>query len=146
MATKYQFDKNSHSVYALHYHLIIVVKYRQKAFTSQNITDDLKHQTKKIAEKFSITITNQECDTDHTHILFKTKPQTDLIKFINALKGTSARILRNKYKTKLKNTLWGDSFWNESYCLITTGQTTLDQLKKYVDSQPKKCSLRKKSK
>ena len=29
----------------------------------------------------------------------------------------------------------GENFWSSSYCLITTGQATLDQLKKYVENQ-----------
>ena len=43
--------------------------------------------------------------------------------------------IEHKTLEKLKNKLWGDSFWSDSYCLITTGQITLDQIKKYVESQ-----------
>ena len=31
--------------------------------------------------------------------------------------------------------LWDNVFWSDSYCLITTGEVTLEQLKKYVESQ-----------
>lgn len=31
--------------------------------------------------------------------------------------------------------LWKGHLWSRSYCLLTTGQTTLDVLKKYVESQ-----------
>ena len=31
--------------------------------------------------------------------------------------------------------LWKGHLWSRSYCLLTTGQTTLDILKKYVESQ-----------
>ena len=136
MATKYKWDKNKHAVYALHYHLIICVKYRKKAFTDEKIINCLKEKTKEISDNFDVTITNQECDVDHIHILFKCKPQTDIIKYINSLKGVTSRILRKEFPL-LKKILWGDSFWSESYCLITTGQVTLDILKKYVESQGK---------
>lgn len=131
----YQFDKNNHSVYALQYHLVIVVKYRQKAFTDNNIIDRLKQIIKEQAEKFDCQILDQECDIDHIHIIFKAKPQTELVKLINAMKGVSSRLLRKEFSKQLKKILWGDSFWNDSYCLITTGQVTLDQLKKYVENQ-----------
>lgn len=134
--TKYKWDKNNHSVFALHYHLIICVKYRQKAFGEKNIINRLKEITKNISEKFDVIITNQETDIDHIHILFKCKPQTDLIKYINSLKGVTSRLLRQEFP-ELKKILWGDSFWSNSYCLITTGQVTLDILKKYVQSQGK---------
>ena len=139
MTTKqsYDFDKNNHSVYALQYHLVIVVKYRQKAFVNKDIVDRVKQITKKQAEGFDCQILDQECDIDHIHIIFKAKPQTELTKLINSIKGVSSRLLRKEFSKRLENILWGDSFWNDSYCLITTGQVTLDQLKKYVESQGK---------
>lgn len=133
---KYIFDKSSHSVFALRYHLIICVKYRQNAFTNDTIINRLKEINLSIANKFGIDIINQECDTDHEHILFGATPQINLVKFINSLKGVSARYLRKEFP-KLKKILWKDSFWSDSYCLITTGQVTLDQLKKYVENQRK---------
>jgi len=136
MKKKYKFDKGKHSVYTLNYHLIQCIKYRQKVLTNEEIVNELKERTKKIAERFGITIINQECDKDHTHVLFKTQPQTNIIKFINAWKGATSNAIRNRFP-EIKKKLWKDIFWSPSYCLITTGQVTLDQLKKYVESQGK---------
>ena len=135
MVTKYQFDKSSHAVFSMQFHLIIVVKYRQKAFTNDKIIDRTKQLVREIADDFDCEIINQETDIDHIHILFKGKPQTEYTKFINSLKGVTSRILRKEFANQLKHILWGESFWSDSYCLITTGQTTLDQLKKYVENQ-----------
>ena len=134
MKRKYEFDKSFSSVYALNYHLIICIKYRRKVLTNQEIVNELKERTKKISENFEVTIINQECDNDHTRILFKATPKTNLIKFINALKGATSNAIRHRFP-EVKKKLWKDIFWSKSYCLITTGQTTLDQLKKYVESQ-----------
>lgn len=131
---KYTFDKSSHSVYTLNYHLIICVKYRRKVFTNDVIINELKERTKNIAKGFTITIISQECDKDHTHILFSAKPSSDLVKFINSLKGATAKAIRHRFP-EVKKYLWKDVFWSSSYCLITTGQVTLDQLKKYVEEQ-----------
>ena len=136
MITKYTFDKISHAVFTLNYHLIICIKYRKKVFDNDEIINELKERTRKIADGFDIEIINQECDKDHTHILFKAKPNCDLVKFINSLKGATSRVIQNKFP-EVKQKLWNKMFWSKSYCLITTGQTTLDQLKKYVDSQGK---------
>lgn len=134
MKKKYEFDKSFSSVYILNYHLIICIKYRRKVLDTREIINELKDRTKKIAGGFEVTILNQECDKDHTHILFKTTPKTDLVKFINALKGATSNAIRHRFP-EVKKKLWNDVFWSKSYCLITTGQTTLDQLKKYVESQ-----------
>ena len=131
---KYVFDKSSHSVYTLNYHLIMCVKYRRKIFTIDGIVDDLKQRTKHIAEGFGITVINQECDKDHTHILFSAKPSTNLVKFINSLNGATSKAIRRRFP-EIKKYLWGNVLWSSSYCLITTGQVTLDQLKKYVEEQ-----------
>jgi len=62
-------------------------------------------------------------------------PTTDLAKFINVLKGASARRIRNEYGDHIEDKLWDDSFWADSYCLISTGQVSLDVLKEYVENQ-----------
>ena len=79
-------------------------------------------------------IINQECDEDHTHILFKARPTTDLSKFVNSLKGSTSKAIQHRYP-EVKEKLWKGKFWSPSYCLITTGQVTLDQLKRYVENQ-----------
>lgn len=131
----YKFDKNAHSVYTLNYHLVQCIKYRRKVLYFPEIIDELKSRTHKIAESYGIKITAIESDLDHIHILFIAKPKTDLLKFINNWKSATSKVLRNKFKDKIKDKLWGDAFWSGSYCLITSGQVTLDVLKKYVESQ-----------
>lgn len=133
----YKFDKNAHSVYTLNYHLVQCIKYRRKVLDFPEIIDELKMRTQKIAESYGIKINAIETDLDHIHILFTAKPQTDLLKFINNWKSATSKALRNKFREKIKNKLWKDIFWSGSYCLITTGQVTLEQVKKYVESQGK---------
>ena len=133
----YKFDKNAHSVYTLNYHLVQCIKYRKKVLDFPEIIDELKSRTHKIAEIYGIKITAIETDLDHIHILFTAKPQTDLLKFINNWKSATSKALRNKFKDKIKNRLWNNVFWSGSYCIITSGQVTLDILKKYVESQGK---------
>ena len=61
-------------------------------------------------------------------------PRIQLSKFINSLKSVSARLLFREFP-ELKNQLWGGSFWSPSYFLASTGQVTLDVLKRYVENQ-----------
>lgn len=133
---EYKLDKSSHSVYSLNYHFIQCIKYRRNILDTEEIIDELKQRTKRIAEVYDIKIINMETDKDHIHILFKNKPQTDLVKFINNWKSATSKALRNKFP-EIKNKLWKNVLWSPSYCLLTTGQTTLDQLKKYVENQGK---------
>ena len=131
----YNFDKNAHSVFALQYHFVQCIKYRRKILDFPEIIDELKSRTHKIAKSYEIEILSIETNLDHVHIIFKTSPQTPIIKFINNWKSATSKSLRNKFKEQVKGKLWKGVFWSASYCLITTGQTTLEQVKKYVESQ-----------
>lgn len=131
---KYKLDKGSHSVYALQYHFVQVVKYRNKIFIDDKIVDFLKQKVLEISDTFSVVVLNQECDMDHIHLIFKSKPTLDLTKYINALKTITSREIRRNFPNVIEE-LRNGAFWSPSYFLATTGQVTLDALKKYVENQ-----------
>jgi putative transposase len=131
----YKLDKTNNAVFSLVYHFIAVVKYRQKVFSQDNIISDLKTMVKKISIDFDVEVIDQECGEDHLHLLFRAKPTLDITKYINVIKGQTARELRKKYKDFLADKLWGDSFWSPSYFIATTGNVTIDILKEYVENQ-----------
>ncbi len=133
---RYQLDSSSHSVYSLNYHLIFCVKYRRNVLIDQ-ISIRLKDIIIGISKDFQVKIIEQETDNDHIHILFKTKPTINMTRYINSIKGVSSRILFEEYP-EIKMKLWKGHLWSTSYCLLTTGQTTLDILKRYVESQGEK--------
>ena len=131
----YHLNKTKNSVFSLQYHLVTVVKYRQKVFLEDDIVSDIKTIISNIANTFEVEIIEMECGTDHIHVLFRSKPTLDITKFINILKGHSSRGIRKKYKDFLSDKLWGDNFWSPSYFLATTGNVTIDILKEYIENQ-----------
>lgn len=130
---KYQLDKGCHSVYSLRFHYVCCVKYRKKVLTRE-ISSRLKEINLSIAEKFGVQIIEQETDLDHIHILFASRPQVQLSKFVNSLKSVSARLLFREFPG-LKKELWGGHFWSPSYFLATVGEVKLEDVKRYVQSQ-----------
>lgn len=120
---------------SLNYHLIFCVKYRRKVLT-EKISERLKDIIINISKEFNTNITEQETDQDHVHVLFKSKPVLNISKFINSVKGISSRLLFQEFP-EIRLKLWKGHLWSTSYCLLTTGQTTLDILKRYVQSQGK---------
>jgi len=131
----YELDKSKNSTYSLHYHFITVVKYRQKVFTSDDMVKHLKDIVVQISEGQLVDVIEMGVGIDHMHILFKAKPTLDLPKYINTIKGQTSRAMRTQYAEHLKDKLWGDAFWSPSYFLATTGNVTIDILKKYVENQ-----------
>lgn len=133
---KYNLDKSCHSVYALQYHFVQCIKYRRKVLIRQEITDFLKDKVREISERFEVGVLNIECDKDHFHMLFKSKPTLQIPKYLNTIKTITSREIQRNFPEVKKNLRKG-VFWSPSYFLATTGQVTLEQLKKYVDNQGK---------
>jgi Transposase and inactivated derivatives len=50
--TAYKLDKGRHSVFTLHYHLILVVKYRRKALYNEAIRERLKQIIYELTENW----------------------------------------------------------------------------------------------
>ena len=134
---KYKLDKSCHSVYTLQYHLVQCVKYRRKVFDNERIVDFLKQKIHEISQTFDVDVLCIECDKDHFHMIFKAKPTLNIPKYLNAIKTITSREIQRKFP-EVKKKLWKGMFWSRSYFLATTGQVTLDVLKKYVESQGEK--------
>ena len=127
------FDTNQHSVFLLHYHLIMCIKYRNKVIDDP-ISLRLKEMFEYIAPKYHITLEEWSHDIDHVHVLFRGHPNTEISKFINAYKSASSRIIKKEFP-HIRKSLWKEMFWSQSYCLITTGGATVDVIKQYIQSQ-----------
>lgn len=76
-------------------------------------------------------------DIDHIHVLLTAKPNTELSKFINAYKSASSRRIKNEFP-EIKQKLWKEYFWSQSYCLLTVGGAPLEVLKQYIETQGRK--------
>ncbi|MBD5560240.1 MAG: IS200/IS605 family transposase [Clostridia bacterium] len=126
-------DTNNHSVFALHYHLILVVKYRRSVITDA-ISARLREIFERIGPDYYITVAEWNHDRDHVHILFRAQPHSNLSKFINAYKSASSRLIKREFP-EIRQRLWKEFFWSRSYCLITTGGAPLEVLKQYIESQ-----------
>ena len=128
-----QLDTNNRSVFALHYHLVLVVKYRRKVI-NDDISAVLKQIFENIQDNYSITLQEWNHDVDHVHVLFKSEPTTDLVKFLNSYKSASSRVIKRQFPS-VKQQLWKDAFWTKSYCLITTGGASIDTVRAYIEKQ-----------
>jgi len=129
-------DSNNHSVFLMHYHLVLVVKYRRKVI-DDTISDYAKDKFVSLSEKYNITLIEWNHDIDHVHILFKAQPNSELSKFINAYKSASSRLIKKDFP-HVRKKLWKEMFWSRSFCLLTTGGSPIEVVKKYIDNQGKK--------
>jgi putative transposase len=129
-------DSNAHSVFLLCYHLVLVVKYRRGVF-NDCISNRAKEIFEYIAPNYKITLMEWQHGNDHVHALFKSHPKTEISKFLNAYKSASSRLLKKEFP-EIRQKLWKEYFWSQSFCLITAGGAPLDVLKQYIESQGEK--------
>lgn len=136
MKTVRDLDTNNHSVFMLHYHLIMCTKYRREVI-DDDISNRLKEIFLRIADSYNIVLEEWNHDIDHVHILFRGAPNTELSKFINAYKSASSRLIK-KENPAIKKSLWREMFWSQSFCLISTGGISVDIIKQYIQTQNQK--------
>ena len=137
-----QLDNNAHSVFLLHYHLVLIVKYRRKVF-DDSVSDRAKEIFEYIAPGYNITLEEWNHGKDHVHILFRAHPNTQISKFINAYKSASSRLIKKEFP-EIREKLWKEYFWSQSFCLISTGGAPLEAIKQYIETQGEKNKGRRK--
>ena len=131
-----ELDNNQHSVFLLYYHLIMVVKYRRKVI-DDGISERAKEIFGYIAPRYNIILEEWNHDRDHVHVMFRSHPNTEISKFINAYKSASSRLIKKEHP-EIKKKLWKEAFWSQSYCLLTTGGAPIEIIRKYIETQGEK--------
>ena len=124
---------NNHSVFSIHFHLILVVKYRRKVINDE-ISERLKGIFGYIQDNYNIVLEEWNHDIDHVHVLFRSEPNSNISKFINAYKSASSRLIKKEYPF-ISSRLYKEAFWSQSFCLISTGEANIETIKKYIESQ-----------
>lgn len=128
-----QLDNNNHSVFLLHYHLVMVVKYRRSVIDDP-VSLRLREIFERIAPDYHITVEEWNHDQDHIHVLFKAHPKTMLSKFINAYKSASSRLIKKEFP-EIRKRLWQEQFWSKSFCLLSSGGAPIEGIRQYIKSQ-----------
>jgi hypothetical protein len=123
-------------VFLLHYHLVLVVKYRRNVFDDE-ISTRAREIFNYIAPKYGITLEEWNYDSDHVHVLFRAQPKSEISKFINAYKSASSRLLKRDFP-QIRQKLWKEYFWSRSFCLLTTGGTPTEAIREYIENQGQK--------
>ena len=138
-----ELDNNAHSVFLLYYHLVLVVKYRRQVF-DRNGFRTFKGNLCVYCTKYNIMLQEWNYDKDHVQILFRAHPNSEISKFINAYKSASSRLLKKEFP-QIRQKLWKECFWSQSFCLLTTGGAPIEVIRKYIESQGEKSRKRGRS-
>lgn len=131
-----ELDSNNHSVFLMHYHLVLVVKYRRRVF-DDDVSARAREIFEYIAPRYGVALEEWNHDGDHVHVLFRAQPRSELSKLINAYKSASSRLLKKEFP-QIREKLWKEAFWSRSFCLLTTGGAPVEVIRRYIESQGRK--------
>ena len=123
----------NHSVFDMHYHLVLVVKYRRKVLDDA-ISQFLKDMFVRIGKDYHVVVEEWEHDYDHIHVVFSASPATELSKIVNSYKADSSWMVKTEVPDITKH-LWKSHFGKTGFYISTTGGANLDTIKKYVREQ-----------
>lgn len=134
MSGQAQFSKLYHCVYALHYHLVIVTKYRRRCLTKPMI-DRLAEIATARCEGWGGKLLEINGEADHVHLLVSLPPNLELSGFVNSLKTTTSRLIRKEFASQVNRFYRKPVLWSRSYCAISCGGAPLSIIKQYIDQQ-----------
>lgn len=123
-----------HCVFAMHVHLVFVLKYRRKVLT-ERVLEALRESFDIIAAKFDAIVRECDGEDDHVHLLVEYPPKVAVSSLVNSLKGASSRLIRKKRFPEVRKALWGEHFWSPSYFASSCGGAPLNILKEYIRDQ-----------
>lgn len=127
------FRRERHSVSALTAHLVCVTKYRRKVFDADALKW-LDGHCRKVCATMGAELLACDGEADHLHLLVEYPPKISVSALVNALKGTSSRLLR-KERPDIARRFWDGVLWSPSYFAASTGGATLETVRRYVEQQ-----------
>ena len=129
-----RYQRISHAVYELKYHLVWVPKYR-KVVLREPVASRCKQVFQGIAERYGFAIVEQEVMPDHVHLFVSAPPRWSPAELVNVLKSISAKQLFKEIP-KLRQAMWGGELWSSGYFVRATGDAvTAAVIQRYIRYQ-----------
>jgi putative transposase len=127
------FRRERHSVSRLTVHLVCVTKYRRKVFDAAALAW-LQAHFGKVCERMRCELLACDGEADHLHAIVEYPPKLSISVLVNALKGTSSRLLR-KERPDIARRYFDGVLWSPSYFAASTGGAPLEVVRRYVEQQ-----------
>jgi len=122
----------SHSYGQLAFHVVLVPKYRRKIFADAKIRSFTKAALRRAALKHGFEIHALEMDIDHVHLFVSLQPTMSISKFLQVLKGSSARDIRRAFPTLCRQ-IHKKHLWSRGKFFRSVGNVTADTIKHYIE-------------
>jgi putative transposase len=128
-----QYRLGAHTKTDLKVHIVWIPKYRKKVLEGA-VAVRARDLIRQIAMEHELHIVSGKVARDHVHVFLAYRPQQDVSKIVQWLKGISSRVLLQEF-AHLRRQFWGKHLWARGYLAVSSGTVTDDMIKKYIDEQ-----------
>ena len=123
----------AHTVYTLHYHFVLITKYRKPVLRSE-VGTELRDLIREICRSNDIEILQGHVRPDHVHLLLSAPPHLSPSRVMQAITGkTSHHLLQDR--RRLRAEFWGRHLWAHGYFVASSGNVTDEVIAQYIQLQ-----------
>ena len=105
--------------------------YRKKILVGK-LAAFVEQEIRRICEANAWTIGALNIQADHVHLFLSAPPSVDPSQIAHTLKGTTARLVFQRFP-EVKKQLWGGAFWSRSYYVGSVGDMSVDTVLKDIE-------------
>ena len=128
-----RYQIGSHTKTDLKVHLIWIPKYRKQVLIGP-VAIRARDVLRQIAFEHELDIVTGKVASDHVHMFISYRPNLDISKIVQWLKGISSRILLSEFP-HLKKQFWGRHLWARGYLAVSSGNITDEMIAQYIQEQ-----------
>jgi putative transposase len=128
-----RYQLGAHTKSDLKVHLIWIPKYRKKVLLGP-VAIRGRDVLRQIAMEHELDIITGKVASDHVHMFISYRPNQDISKIVQWLKGISSRILLSEFP-QLKKQFWGRHLWARGYLAVSSGNITDEMIQQYIQEQ-----------
>ena len=120
------------------FHLIFTPKYRRDVFTDEEVMRTCLESFARTCYVLGVRLEACEFGPDHVHVFVSGCKNYSVPYIVQRFKGASSHRIRHELWERVKDKLWGDSFWSDGYFYRSIGSTTSDAVEYYIKYSQKK--------
>ena len=123
----------AHTKTDLKVHIVWIPKYRKK-FLVGDVAVRVRDIVRQIALEHDLIIVSGKIARDHVHVFISHRPNQDVSKIVQWLKGISSRVILQEFP-HIKRQCWGRHLWARGYLAVSSGTITDEMIHKYIKEQ-----------
>ena len=124
----------AHTKTDLKVHVVWLPKYRKPVLTGE-VAVRVRDLIRQIAAEHELENVSGKVARDHIHVFLSYRPNQDVSRIMQWLKGISSRVLFQECAALAQEVLGCRQFWARGYLAVSSGTITDEMIKEYIEEQ-----------